>query len=953
MKKVLSLFALMMLFVFTANAQTRKTWDFSKGVSDESRALLDGDATWTKTATDGVTASWASAQNINGQAMAGGQVVKELSGLEFGDFAATNALLYRITCIRLQKNCSVTIPGVSAGEQIVIKAQSANATATNRGFALDNAIDENGNSSFTILGRDAEGAEEGGVYTITVKAVADGAVKLSTGVNGAPASGIEILSIIVGEGDKNIKKWDFSAWSDATKAQVLAATDWTDKESASKDYIKGGEQIRWIDAVNFDANEDLMAGGAAIKELQGLRHLGLAQYGMALAFDYQNLLDGNQDKGWGPYNGASYLWVMGTASTLTVPNVKAGSTFKLAVETHKLLPASTSEARGFKVLVNGTEVGTTKTATAYEVFEYTIPEGEDEYVDVALVATKGCHIYSIEAEVKDENFVDKNPKLGTPKFDGLPNGKVNPATATGFTMTFPKAANVDPQTTVTVEGYFGPAELEDGESAEDYMFDGLEGTVGQGINFTYSDYLSLEENKQYEIYFTKITVDGFEALSVEAAEGEKLYPTTFATSGPGIQEQRAWQFTTTQEQADALGASTKWAASSKGRYSWPTPMTYGQLMMDDETPFSLTDGLYFSMGTANDILIGTPAGNNGKLQLGGGSPDLIIPSCSEGDEITVKALWSTSNNGNITITNGLCNESNLITLTGSAVEYKIIVSGNDDVVLKSKNVVYQAISVYPASMGKEKVVYTINATDAEGNILSEIATGEGQSNDKVDINFSYYLMDKDGKFYTKGTRGTPFTESVTLVTGEETYAVKYSAKNFEGCVKGVFCAEAEDLEGTILSTSANCGIRASQGKAAYPDDNDITLCTLPAGTYMINALIWDQNKGGGTATMKFSYGDNPEDVVEIISTSDNMSECPASAEFVLSEPRQIVWLKEGTGDGTCLDAIMIYEYDPEASAVVSVNGEAAATKAVKVVENNAIVVKTAKGTFNVAGAQVK
>lgn len=948
MKKVLSLFALMMLFVFTANAQQRKTWDFTKGVSDESRALLDGDATWTKTAPDGVTTSWVSAANINGEAKAGDQVIKEFAGLEFGQFAAVNAVNYLVNRLRLQKDCSFSISGLTAGQQIVLKAQSANATATDRGFGFENAAIVEGPENGIVLGRDAADAPEGGVTTFVLKVSADGAVKFSTGVNGAPKSGVEVLSIIIDGGDKNIKKWDFSAFSDATKAQVLAATDWTAKESDAKDYLNGGNQIRWINTVNFDANDDLMAGGAAIKELQGLRHAGLAQYGMGLAFDYQNLLDGNQEKGWGPYNGASYLWVMGKNSTITIPNVKAGSTLKLGVETHKLLPAGTSDARGFQVLVNDVEVGTTKKATAYEVFEYTIPEGDNEFVNVVLKATAGCHLYSIEAEVKDESFVDKNPALGNPVYSIANNSKIS-LESKGFTITFPKFKNIEAVTKVTIDGYFAPVELPDGAKAEDYFFDGLDFAVTDGVEFNFADYeAEITENTKYEFYITKIAVAGYDMLNKEAAEGEKLFPINFQTSGPGIEKPRAWNFTTTAEQAAELAGSSKWAASSKGRYSWPTPMTYGQLMIDDEKAFSVTDGLYFSMGTANDILIGTPDGNNGKLQLGGGSPDLIIPSCSEGDEITIKALWSTKNSGVITITNGTCEGNAEFSVTGSAAEYKIIVTGNDDVVLKSKNVVYQEVSVYPASMGKEKVVYTINATDADGNILKEIATGEGQSNDKVDYNFSYYLMDKDGKFYTKGTRGVPFSESVTLATGKETYNVEYKAKNFDGCVKGVFCAEAEDLEGTIASTSANCGIRASMGKAAYPDAGDVTLCTLPAGTYKINALVWDANKGGGVATMKFAVGDNPTPL-EIISTGDNMSE--VEADLILEAPAQIVWLKEGTGDATCLDAIMIYQYDP--TGVAEVAADAAAAKAVKVVENNAIVVKTAQGTFNVAGAQMK
>ncbi|MBQ0075287.1 MAG: hypothetical protein KBT34_13985, partial [Prevotella sp.] len=423
MKKLFTLLtAMVLMFALNANAQERKSWDFTKGVSDESRALLDADgAKWAKTVNgDGVTTNWVSNVNFDGELTANGQVLKEFATLQFGDFADKNAVNYLITKLRLQKNCSFTINGLTAGQTIVMKAQSANADKNDRGFGFSNATIVEGPQDGICLGRNVEGAPEGGVTTFVLKVSADGPVKFSTGVNGAPASGVEVLSIIIDEGDKNIKKWDFSAFSAATAAQVCAAGDWTKSESASKNYITG-DQIRWINTVNFDANNDLTAGGVAIAELKGLLHEGLAAYGMALAFDYQNLLDGNQDKGWGPFAGGSYLWVMTANSKITVPNVKLGSTFKLGVETHKLLPAGTSEARGFKVLVNGAEVGSTQTVTNYSDLEYTIPadatdEDGDGYVNVTLQATKGCHLYSIEAEVKDETIIDKNPRTGEPKY---------------------------------------------------------------------------------------------------------------------------------------------------------------------------------------------------------------------------------------------------------------------------------------------------------------------------------------------------------------------------------------------------------------------------------------------------------------------------------------------------------------------------------------------------------
>ena len=144
MKKIFTLLSVMMLFfALGANAQDRKTWDFTKGVSDESRAALDADATqWTKTINaDGVSTSWVNIANPNGQLMANGQVLKEFTGLSFNctDSKNLNAINYLVTKLRIQKVCEVTISGLKANQKIAIKAQSANATATDRGFKFDNA----------------------------------------------------------------------------------------------------------------------------------------------------------------------------------------------------------------------------------------------------------------------------------------------------------------------------------------------------------------------------------------------------------------------------------------------------------------------------------------------------------------------------------------------------------------------------------------------------------------------------------------------------------------------------------------------------------------------------------------------------------------------------------------------------------------------------------------------
>lgn len=964
MKKLFTLLsAIMLVFALGANAQSRKTWDFTKGVSDATRAALDADdATWSKTVDleSGASTEWKTNVKFTGELTAGGNVIPEFAGLKFSDFGANNAVIYKITKVRLQKKATITIPALKAGQQIAISAQSAKATATDRGFVFENAADAEGSSTIFVPGPE-------GTKTIILKVVADGDVAIKTGVAGVK-EGVEINSIIIDEGDKNIKRWDFTNWSEATKTQVTTAEDWTKAESATKEYITG-DQIRWVLTPTTDANEDLTAGGSAIAEMKGLRYTGLAAQYYAIAFDYQNLLDGNQDKGWGPFYGPSYLWVCSNATSITVPSVKAGSTFKIGVESHKYLPAGGSDARGFKVTVNGAEVGTTQTATAYQEFEYTIPTGEDEFVDVVLTATKGCHLYFIEAEVKDENYVDKNPKLGAPSIS-LKNGvKVNPNTFKNFTVKFPKAANLAEETKVTIAGYFGPAVIEEGDDARNYMFDGISGNVWTGIDFAVSDIIALQENTEYEFYLTSIAVDGYEALNVVAADGEKLYPISFATTGPGIKEARSWAFKTDVAMAEAIAKSVKdglglWNASSKGRYSVSTKMfTNGnqQLLVAADTPLPITDGLLFTMSNDNDILVGTPAhngvdsntsagGNNGYLQLGGGSPSLIIPQCNAGDEITIRAMYADKKiDCTITIVNGTYDGATTIKTTGSETDYKIIVTDNGDVELKSNLVKYATISVFPSTIEKKEIEYVVNAVDGEGSVIkANVANGTAKTNDNISVPYSYWITDANGVVYTKGAKGTPFNESFVIENDKTDYNLVYKTTAYG---KAVYCEEAENIEGTVACTHANAVIRSSGTKAAY-NESDINLVTLQPGSYKINAVLFDAT--GSKATVpynaKFTLGTQ---VIDLYADEDNWKECESDL-LTVTEATPLVWNATAGAESKGLDIIMVYESEdiPDSVNGVTENGNAT-VKTVKFIKNGKVIIEGANGTYTAAGAQVK
>jgi len=194
------------------------------------------------------------------------------------------------------------------------------------------------------------------------------------------------------------KYWDFSKWSPTTVAQVKGSTDWTnDEKGDGSSNVVPDNACMWnvggtIDAT-CDADGNLMAGGAVIEELKGLKWTGIGAKKVAMAFDYQVTTDANK---WGPYNGVSYLWLNGktTAVHFTIPAVDPGTVIKMGIESHK-----PSDARGIDLYVDGTKVDKDPAdyPTTYAEYSWTIPgEAGGEPVDVDVQPSNGCHIYFIQ-----------------------------------------------------------------------------------------------------------------------------------------------------------------------------------------------------------------------------------------------------------------------------------------------------------------------------------------------------------------------------------------------------------------------------------------------------------------------------------------------------------------------------------------------------------------------------
>ena len=214
MKRLLTLAALLML-VLGINAQDKKTWDFTQGLSEETVANLNADAAnWASNGTDatsGLTNNWKNNNNSFNKSnlMANGVVIPETAGLIF-DIGSnkSNSIHLAQNKIRLtRKNTVITFPQLTNGQTITIVGRSANGTATNRGIApvqsyLKFQADESSpqyNGACIFLGNTVEGSE--GTYTFVWKVETDSAEPVDVQFKLTPDGGIDFTLFMIDKGD--------------------------------------------------------------------------------------------------------------------------------------------------------------------------------------------------------------------------------------------------------------------------------------------------------------------------------------------------------------------------------------------------------------------------------------------------------------------------------------------------------------------------------------------------------------------------------------------------------------------------------------------------------------------------------------------------------------------------------------------------------------------------------
>ena len=336
-----------------------------------------------------------------------------MSGLTAGDTYEVTALVR----VRMKNGAEAPAFGIS------LQANEGNAVDVCAGDAVEN-------TQFFLKEFTAEGTvDSDGVLNIKFNIAADNNV-----------SWLSFKNVVFAKKTIEITRWDFTNWSEATVANLKAEAAkgmteglWSDAEKADGTAATmeiSKDNCFWQVGTSAADGEELTANGEVIAELKGLLFKNNKARSLAIAVNYGDCTSANGE-GFGPYNGASYLW-LGSKGVeyFTIPAVKAGSIIKMGVESHKL-----TDARGVQLFAGATELtdpegNAVAAPTTYKEQFWKVPEGDDQ--DIVVKNTNGCHIYFIDLNAAAEymtaiSTVKNNDRMNKGVIYNLNGQKVNKA----------------------------------------------------------------------------------------------------------------------------------------------------------------------------------------------------------------------------------------------------------------------------------------------------------------------------------------------------------------------------------------------------------------------------------------------------------------------------------------------------------------------------------------------
>lgn len=185
--------------------------------------------------------------------------------------------------------------------------------------------------------------------------------------------------------------------------------------------------------------------------------------------------------------------------------------------------------------------------------------------------------------------------------------------------------------------------------------------------------------------------------------------------------------------------------------------------------------------------------------------------------------------------------------------------------------------------------YTVNEVCGENVVNS--TEGIGLESTSVKVPYHQYNL-IDGVLYEKANTGNEYNHSFVLSQDAQVENLTYNATTINNVV---YFSEAENIEGATANNGSNANIRCSNSYGAY-FENDVTITTLPAGTYKVAMQIW------GNAGTKFAINAGETAVLE--ASTVGYRDAKISEPFTLTEETAITIPAAGS-NGKVIDWIYI------------------------------------------------
>lgn len=190
--------------------------------------------------------------------------------------------------------------------------------------------------------------------------------------------------------------------------------------------------------------------------------------------------------------------------------------------------------------------------------------------------------------------------------------------------------------------------------------------------------------------------------------------------------------------------------------------------------------------------------------------------------------------------------------------------------------------------------YTVNAVDADKNILKALISSEnGFEEDVIYARYPVYVL-VDGELWTCPATSQSFKKSFTLTENNQVYEITYTKSDINNVV---YYAEGEEVEGMTVYQKGNSDARSSKAGMGYAA-NDVTFTTLEPGKYVLTFVQY--NAGSAAGTMTFVVGGN--EFSQTTSSSNWTSK--TFDEFTLNATSDLV-LKAGGNENLGVDFVYI------------------------------------------------